>query len=412
MISASAQAIAISKSLEKVMKNDWGRLMAALTSQLGSIQLAEDALQEACISALVHWSKNGIPHSPQGWLIRVAYRKALNQIRSEVRSMKREIISAELRNLIDRDDEDIPDERLRLIFSCCHPALEVKSRVALTLRTVCGISTLEIARLFLDSETTMGQRLSRAKRKIAKAGIPFSIPEPNEWNERLQTVLTTIYLVFTTGYMKEPANSNRDLCGEAIFLTNLLMSLCPNEPEVEGALSLMLLTDSRRNARINSSGETVPPGEQNRSLWDRIKEAQGKELLEIALKRKKAGPFQIKAAISACQMTEPKPDWNQILELYTILLTMEPTPVVRLNQAVAIAETGNPGLAMNKINELEEVLKDYQPFYATKAKILAQLKDHKGSIIAYKKAIQLAENESDRIYLSNQLKLNDAGGTL
>ncbi|MCZ8238928.1 MAG: sigma factor [Leptospiraceae bacterium] len=404
----------LTQEFEKILRKDWGRLMAALTKQLNSLQLAEDALQEACIAAFDKWSQIGLPESPQGWLLRVAHRKALNMIRSEIRSAQREKSSFSFRDIFAKENsEDIPDERLRLIFTCCHPALDIKSRVALTLRVVCGISTFDIAKLFLDSESTMGQRLSRAKSKITKARIPFSIPDPSQWYDRMQAVLTTIYLVFTSGYINkmdsfEPSPSsgsfNTDLCTEAIFLTNILLNLSPNDPEVEGALALMLLTDSRRKARMNHRGETVPPSEQNRNLWDKHKLERGKEILEIALKRKKIGPFQIKAAISACQMADPLPDWQQILELYTILYTMEPTSIIRLNQAVALSESGRAIYARKILCELEQELKNYQPFYAAKASILSHLEEWEQSILAYQKAIDLASCQSDRLYLLNQLK--------
>lgn len=396
---AAAQAIAVSKALEAVLQQDRGRLMAALTGRLRSLQLAEDALQEASVSALVHWARKGLPQSPQGWLIRVAFRKALDQLRSEGRSAEREEAALQMAELLaDSKPEDIPDERLRLIFTCCHPALDLKSRVALTLRTVCGLSTGEIARLFFDTESTMGQRLSRAKNKIAEAGIPFAVPEPDQWQDRLQAVLTTVYLIFTTGYTSPP-DATRDLCGEALFLANLLLTLCPDEPEVEGALALLLLTDARRPARVSAVGATVPPGEQNRDLWHREKEIQGRQLLETALRRKRAGPFQIKAAISACQMAKPTPDWPQILHLYTALLLIEPTPVVRVNHAVALAETGNAAAALALLEDLRDSLDEFQPFHAARAAVLAMVGDKVAAFEAYSRAIHLAVNDCDRLFL-------------
>lgn len=402
MTAATAQAIAVSNALETVLRQDRGRLMAALTYRLRSFQLAEDALQEACISALVHWGREGLPHSPQGWLIRVAFRKALDQLRSDKRSTERETAEHLIADLLGADDpEAIPDERLRLIFTCCHPALELKSRVALTLRTVCGLSTGEIARLFLDTEPTMGQRLSRAKNKITHAGIAYAVPEPDQWDERLQAVLTTLYLIFTTGYTASRPDAMRDLCGEALFLARLLLVLCPDQPEIEGALALLLLTDARRAARVSASGATVPPAEQDRSLWDCAQEAQGRELLETALRRKRAGPFQVKAAISACQMASPAPDWPQILQLYTVLLTMEPTPVVQVNHAVALAETGHLTAALAVLDGLQESLSDFQPFHAAHAAVLAQAGQKEAAQCAYTTAMALASNNSDRLFLAS-----------
>ena len=408
---AAPQAIAVSKALEAVLRQDRGRLMAALTYRLHSFQLAEDALQEASISALVHWGREGLPHSPQGWLIRVAFRKALDQLRADGRSTERDTAMHLVNELLGEDEpEAIPDERLRLIFTCCHPALELKSRVALTLRTVCGLSTSDITRLFLDTEPTMGQRLSRAKAKIASVGTAYSAPEPDEWDERLQAVLTTVYLIYTTGYTASSVDTSRDLCDEALFLARLLLALRPDQPEVEGALALMLLTDARRAARVGPSGATVPPAEQDRSLWDGSKVAEGRELLKTALGRKRAGPFQVKAAISACQMVDglgTSVDWPQILQLYTVLLAMEPTPVVRVNLAVALAETGNLTASQAMLHDLRAELADFQPFHAALAAVLAKAGDKAGAQQAYSVAIKLASSDNDRLFLAGQARLLD-----
>lgn len=418
MTSAAAQAIAVSKALETVLRQDRGRLMAALTYRLGAFQRAEDALQEASLSALGHWARDGLPQSPQGWLIRVAFRKALDQLRAEGRDGEREATAQLVNELLGQDEpEPIPDERLRLIFTCCHPALEPKSRVALTLRTVCGLSTSEIARLFLDQETTMGQRLSRAKTKIASAGIAYAVPTPEEWGERLQAVLTTVYLIFTTGYTAGPNDAPgvghgetrgktrdgcRDLCGEALFLARLLDALCPAQAEIEGALALILLTHARRDARVSASGVTVLPAEQDRRLWRHEEAAEGRQRLETALRRQQAGPFQIKAAISACQMAEPAPDWPQILHLYTALLLMEPTPVVRINHAVALAENGLLAAALATLSELREPMADFQPFHAAHAAVLAQVGQTQSARRSYAIAIALASHESDRRFLAGR----------
>jgi RNA polymerase sigma-70 factor (ECF subfamily) len=353
-----------------------------------------------------------LPQSPQGWLIRVAFRKALDQLRTEGRSNEREEAMQLVNDLLGEDEpEAIPDERLRLIFTCCHPALELKSRVALTLRTVCGVSTAEIARLFLDNETTMGQRLSRAKTKIADAGIAYAVPEPEQWNERLQAVLTTVYLIFTTGYTASTPSASRDLCSEALFLARLLLALRPDQPETEGALALMLLTDARRMARVSARGATVPPAEQDRQLWDGEKLQEGRQLLETALRRKQAGPFQVKAAISACQMAEPVPDWPQILQLYTVLLTLEPTPVVRVNHAVALAENGHLAAALATLESLHETLTDFQPFHAAHATLLGKAGQHEAARSSYDRAIALATSDSDRLLLAERVaRLGSAAG--
>ena len=404
MAGAAPQAMAITRALTRVLSQDRGRLMAVLVARLGSFQLAEDALQEAGLSALVHWSRSGLPASPQAWLLKVAGRKALDQLRSEGRSARREEALARLIAFETEDSgEEIPDERLRLIFTACHPALDEKSRVALTLRTVCGMTTEEIARAFLDAPTTMGQRLSRAKARIATTGIPYAVPEPDQWDERLRAVLTTIYLIFTTGYTSG-ATEPRDLCSEAIFLARLVASLRPGQPEIEGALALMLITDARRGARIGPDGATVPPAEQDRSLWDRETLAEGRALLETALSRRRAGPFQVKAAISACQMADPAPDWPQIVQLYTALLTMEPTTVVRLNHAVALSETGQIAAATAILAALRGELDGFQPFHAAEAAVALLTGDRAGARAAYAAAIALTANPADRLLLSKRLE--------
>lgn len=407
MTTAAPQAIAVTRALSEVMRRDRGRLMAALVARLGDFQLAEDALQEAGISALVHWSRTGLPNSPRAWLVTVAVRKALDRLRVEGRSIRRETALAQLASFqTDEDPEDIPDERLRLIFTCCHPALEEKSRVALTLRTVCGLTTEEIARAFLDSVSTMGQRLSRAKTKIAAAGIPFAVPGPEDWDDRLKTVLTTLYLIFTTGYIAGPAEP-RDLCAEAIFLCRLLIALKPAQAEIEGALALMLLTDARRAARIGADGATVPPAEQDRVLWNRQRLEEGRDMLHVAMLRRRAGPFQIKAAISACQMAEPRPDWPQILQLYTVLLTMEPTAVVQMNHAVALAENGLVDAAVATIASLRSELQGFQPFHAAAAHIHARAGAWDEARHDATAAIASAGSEADRLLLCKMFGIPD-----
>lgn len=403
MVAAAPPALAITRALARVMRQDRGRLMAALIARLGDFQLAEDALQDAAASALIHWQRAGLPAHPRAWLIKVAGRKALDRLRTESRSASREAALAELASLDQQEEAaDIPDDRLRLIFTCCHPALEEKSRIALTLRTVCGLHTDEIARAFLDTAATMGQRLSRAKNKIRAARIPFTVPGPDDWSDRLQTVLTTLYLIFTAGYTSDPAET-RDLCREAIYLTRMLLSLCPDQAEVEGALALMLLTDARRLARTGPDGGTVPPAEQDRALWDDAQLQEGRLLLHTALLRRRAGPFQIKAAISACQMERPQPDWPQIVQLYTALLLQEPTPVVRLNHAVALAETGQLRSALSIIAAIEAELDGFQPFHAAAAAICARAGKPAEARAAWLAAIAASDREADRIFLRRQM---------
>ena len=402
MTPAPATAIAISKELERVMRKDRGRLLAILVASLRDLSLAEEVLQDAALSALGHWGRAGLPDAPEGWLLKVARRKAIDRLRGAGReSAKSTALQMLIRDEAAPDLPDIPDERLRLIFACCHPALELKSRVALTLRTVCGLSTAEIARLFLDAEPTMGQRISRAKAKIAAAGIPFAVPEPQDWPARLDAVLTTIYLIFTTGYLA-PSDTARDLCAEAEFLMRLMNQLRPADPEIEGALAMMLLTAARREARIGADGGSQPPATQDRRLWDHARIAEGRATLARALARQAPGPFQIKAAIADCQMADGGPDWVQILYLYHALWRYEPTAVVALNTAVALSETNRPEAALAMLDSIGAELGHFQPYHAARADILAKL-GHKGAALdAYEAALADA-NESDTIFLRQQM---------
>ncbi len=397
--------IAINKAIEDVLRHDRGRLIAGLVSRLGDLQVAEDALQEACISAMSHWGRSGLPSSPTGWLMKVGLNKGIDRARAVQRDRKKAdqlmIISASHFETI--DEEPIPDDRLRLIFTCCHPLLEEKSRIGLTLRTVCHLTTREIAAAFLDKEQTMGQRLTRAKEKLREADIEFEIPDQANWPARLDSVLSTIYLIFTTGYVNED-DSDRDLCAEAIFLLRLLDRLRPDDPEIEGALALVLLTDARSTARIGSDGAMVPPAEQNRDQWDMRKVEEAREILSQAIVRGRPGPYQIKAAIADCHMMGSVPDWEQISLLYGSLWAHEPTPVVALNWATVMAELGQPELALSKVEELESDLKTFQPFYAAYAGILSQLGQIDNAKRMYEMAIELSQNSASKLFLENKLR--------
>lgn len=400
----ASDAIAVTRAVEALLRQDRGRLLAALIARLSDFQLAEDALQEAALSALTHWSRAGIPASPQGWLLRVALRKAIDRLRSAQRDARKtaDLTRLAMEEAAEDSADDIPDDRLRLIFTCCHPALDPKSRVALTLRSIAGLSTPEIARAFLDAEPTMGQRLSRAKAKIAAAGIPYAVPSPEDWPDRLQSVLAVIYLIYNAGYSMGPqaeATSHRDLCAEAIFLTRLLAQLRPDDPEIEGCLALLLLTQSRAPARHDAEGITIPLTEQDRSLWVRAKIDEGLALIRRAMARRTPGPYQIKAAIAACHMADPGPDWPQIAVLFTRLLHFEPTPVVRLNRAVAVAETGDLSRALDEVSALAATLDDYQPFHAAQADLLARAGKGGAARAAYDRAIALAPSAGDAAFL-------------
>lgn len=406
------KTISVPNAINDVMRRDRGRILAGLISRLGDFQLAEDALQDALISALLHWERSGIPHAPTAWLMKVALNKSIDRIRSKNRDAQK----SQNLSLITKDydemlvTEDIPDERLRLIFACCHPALEEKSRIALTLRTVCNLTTREIAASFLDTEVAMGQRLSRAKSKIKNKGIGFSVPNPEHWPERLNAVLVTLYLIYTAGYVTDDTGP-RDLCEEGLFLARMLCQLRPADPEIEGLLALMLLTKARASARIAPNGANISIAEQDHTLWQHNLIVEAQKLLAQAIQKRKPGPFQIKAAIADCHMEEPRPDWTQMLLLYQSLWRFEPTPVIALNWAVVLAETGQTEQALQKLNNLKEALSDFQPWHAASASILHKLNRPKEAAIAYRIAIKKSPNEASRVFLEEKLcqLINEAG---
>ena len=389
----------VTMALTGVMRTDRGRIMSALVARTGDFQLAEDAVSDAVEAAIIHWGRSDIPGNPLAWLIRVAFRKAIDRLRRKTRDARQIAAMAILaQDEAAEDPELIADERLRLIFTCCHPALDPKSRVALTLRTIAGLSTAEIARAFLDSEPTMGQRLSRARTRLAEAGIPFAVPGPQDWADRLQSVLAVIYLIFNVGYSAGPAEP-RDLAEEAIYLARMLDQLRPGEAEVEGVLALMLITDARRAARRDRDGATVALADQDRTLWSNAAIAEGVALRLRALDRAAPGPYQIKAAIASCQVQADGPDWPQIAALYARLLQVEPTPVVALNHAVAIAETGQLHQALAIFRSLADGLPTYQPFHAACAEYLGRAGRIDQAVAAYDRAIDLALTSADAAFL-------------
>ena len=405
MNTPASSALAITQALDRLAREERGRLMSAMIARLQDFQLAEDALQDAMESAVSHWGRCGIPSSPLGWLLRVAYRKALDRIRSR-RTAERAgdsllvLVGGEA---YEAETDEIPDERLRLVFTCCHPALEQKSQVALTLRVVAGLSTAQIARAFLDQEATMGQRLSRAKAKIAAARIRYAVPEPAEWPERLAAVLAVIYLVFNAGYSAGP-QAGSDLAQEALYLCALLDRLRPGEAEIEGCLALLLISHARRAARTDAGGQTIPLGRQQRALWKRDEIAAGVAMLERALARHTLGPYQLKAAIAACHTEGAQSDWAQIALLYDRLLAHEPTPVVRLNRAVAHAEAGALDAALAELENLAPALQDYQPFFAAQAELLVRKGLHARARAAYERALALAPSEADAAWLASRMQ--------
>ncbi len=400
----SASDLTAARLLEQVLRADRGRILSALIARVRDFQLAEDALQDAAASALVHWSNGDLPTRPEAWLIRVAFRKAIDRLRRTTRdAAQTQAMTILARDEAEDDPEVIADERLRLILTCCHPALEPKSQVALTLRAIAGLSTAEIAAAFLDSEATMGQRLTRAKAKISAAHIPFVIPGPDDWPYRLNSVLTVVYLIFTTGHSSGPVEGH-DLCQEALFLSRLLVQLRPDDPEIEACLAFILLTHARRRARQSAQGATIALGDQDRALWDRAMILEGLPLVERALRRRALGPFQIKAAIAACHVQGPVSDWKQIVKLYEMLLSLEPTSVVALNHAVAVAEAHGPAQGLQALLPLSDDLQDYQPFHAALAELQARTGALESARVAYARAIGLAANPADAAFLSGRLK--------
>ncbi len=397
--------------ITRVVREEWGRVLSALMSHCRDLSLAEDALQDALVAALKSWPRDGVPNVPRAWLLTTARRRAIDRIRRSANFQKKRgqyevLLSLEGDQETSEADQAIPDERLKLVFVCCHPALPEEARIALTLRTVCGLSTTEIARAFLVSEPTMAQRLVRAKRKIAAKKIPYQIPDESLWPNRLEAVLAVIYLIFNEGYVATSgANLVRaELCAEAIRLGEVLKKLLPDEPEVQGLLALMLLSDARRPARSGSDGELVTLEHQDRSLWDRAKIKQGRTLLVGALVKGEIGPYQLQAAISAVHSEAHSfgaTDWQELCLLYDRLHRIQPTPIVALNASVArsFAEGPEAGLSMLDQPAITEALLDYQPYHVARADMLQRSGDAQQADAAYRTAIKLTENEKEKAHL-------------
>lgn len=395
------------------MRDDSGRLLASLIAHLRDFQLAEDSLQDALESALVHWQRNGLPRVPAAWLLKTARRKAIDRIRraANFRSKQDEYAYLlELEGDADpaEDVEPIPDERLRLIFTCCHPALDKITRVALTLRTLGGLTTPEIARAFVVGEDAMAQRLVRARHKITKAGIPYEVPDADSWGDRLDGVLTVIYLIFNAGYSASSDSYIRvDLCDEAIRLVRVVDELCPKQAEVEGLLALMLLHHSRASARVGNKGEFISLEGQDRSLWDKCAISEGVSLLGTALRRGKPGPYQLQAAISAIHAEAnslAETDWQEIVLVYATLEQMQPNSIFKLNRIVAMSYAHSLAAALGELATIADALKNYQPFHATHADILRRQGDVEAAAIAYGHAIRLSDNSAERDFLMARLR--------
>ena len=394
--------------LDRIFREEFGQAVATLVRVVGDIDIAEDAVQEAFAVAARTWPTRGLPPNPGGWITTTARHRAIDRLRREATRDDRHAQAALLNErTASQEGAFMHDDRLRLIFTCCHPALSTGTQVALTLRLLGGLTTAEIARAFLVSDTAMEQRLVRAKRKIRATNLPYRVPEDHELPDRLRGVLAVVYLVFNEGYLASSGDTaaRGELCAEALRLARLLATLMPDEPEVLGLLALLMLTEARRAARFAPDGRLVVLAEQDRALWDRELITEGQTLVRACLRRNRPGPYQIQAAISAvhCDANgEHDTDWRQILALYDQLLAVARTPVVELNRAIALAEVAGPAAALATLEDLD--LGRYHLYHATLADLLRRLGRHDDAAAAYEHARSLTNNAAERRLLEQRYR--------
>jgi RNA polymerase sigma-70 factor (ECF subfamily) len=406
----------VNAAIEDVFRRETGAVLATLMRRLGDLDLAEEALQDAFVSAMRTWPRDGIPDRPGAWLTTAARRKAIDRLRrrktqaQKAGDLQREI-EVDLRGREDGEviEQGVVDDQLRLIFMCCHPALAVEAQVALTLRSVGGLTTPEIARAFLIPEPTLAQRIVRAKRKIRDANIPFRLPPDHQLPDRLDAVLAVIYLIFNEGYSATGGDAliRRSLADEAIRLGSNLHDLMPDEPEVMGLLALMLLHHSRAAVRTDARGDVVLLEDQDRSRWDRGLIDEGGRLTETALRRRRPGPYQLQAAIAHLHAIAPssdETDWAQIVALYSELYRITPSPVVRLNRAVAVAMVAGPEEGLREMDAVADELDAYHLLHAARADLLRRLGRHEEAAVAYRRAIDATDNESERRFLEGRTR--------